>query len=104
MELLDRRLTRLLKRERVRESVKVAPLTVIDIDALERMLPNLIAGDFTLEQCVNARALRDPDYKMILHQFLSAHFSQYGKVEDKELNSKFEEIMFRVKRNLFREG
>lgn len=101
VELLNRRLKSLLKRKKVKNSIQVAPLAVIDIDTLERMRPNLIAGDFTLEQCLNARALRDPEYKHVLNNFLSEHFPQYGQREDPELESKFEMIMSRVKRNFF---
>lgn len=101
VELLNRRLNSLLKRKKFKSSIRVAPLTVIDIDALETMRPNLVAGDFTLEQCINARVLRDPEYRHVLHNFLSEHFPQYGKREDPELDGKFEMIMNRVKRNFF---
>lgn len=100
-EMLNRRFLRLLARKNVSEGVRVAPLAVIDIGTLERMKPNLIAGDFTLEQCLNARAARDPGYKQIFHSFLSDNFSEYGKKEDVEISSKFKSIMNRAANNFF---
>lgn len=100
-EMLSRRLIRLLKKKKITKAVKVAPLAVIDIDTLEMMKPNLVAGDFTLEQCLNARAARDPNYKYIFHNFVNEYFPQYGKSEDVELDDKFEVIMNRAKQNFF---
>jgi hypothetical protein len=100
-EMLSRRFLRLLARKRISKGVCVAPLAVIDIDTLERMRPNLVAGDFTLEQCLNARAARDPEYKQIFLSFLSDNFSEYGKREDVEVSSKFKAIMNRTGRNFF---
>jgi hypothetical protein len=100
-EMLSRRFLHLLARKKVSNGVRVAPLAVIDIGTLERMKPNLIAGDFTLEQCLNARAARDPEYKQIFHSFLSDNFSEYGKKEDVEISSKFKSIMNRAASNFF---
>ncbi|HVG32598.1 MAG TPA: hypothetical protein VM911_05940 [Pyrinomonadaceae bacterium] len=100
-ELLSKRFARLLRQRSISESVRVAPLAVIDIDTLEEMKTNLVAGDFTLEQCLNLRAVRDPEYKYIWHTFLNEYFPQYGETEDYELVTKFGEIMDRAKRNFF---
>jgi hypothetical protein len=103
-ELLSKRFLRLLKKRNISEGVKVAPLAVIDIDTLEEMKTNLVAGEFTLEQCLNLRAVRDPEYKYIWHTFLSDFFPQYGETEDYELVEKFGAIMDRAKKNFFGDG
>ncbi|HYJ84508.1 MAG TPA: hypothetical protein VEW46_00450 [Pyrinomonadaceae bacterium] len=100
-EILSRRFVRLLARKNVSRGVEVAPLAVIDIDTLEEMMPNLVAGDFTLEQCLNARALRDPGYRWMWYDFLLEHFPQFRKRKDEELNKRFGAIMDRGKQNLF---
>jgi hypothetical protein len=77
-------------------------LAVIDIDTLEQMKPDLVAGDFTLQQCLNARAVRDPGYRSgSWHQFLIESFPQYATKADVQINEKFEAIMDRGTRNIF---
>jgi hypothetical protein len=100
-EMLSRRFLRLLAHKNVSKGVEVAPLAVIDIDTLEEMMPNLVEGDFTLEQCLNARALRDPGYRWMWYDFLLEHFPQFRKRKDEELNSRFGAIMDRGSRNFF---
>ncbi len=100
-EMLSRRFVRLLARKNVSRGVEVAPLAVIDIDTLEEMMANLVEGDFTLEQCFNARALRDPGYRWTWYDFLLEYFPQFRKREDEELNNRFGAIMDRGTRNLF---
>jgi hypothetical protein len=100
-ELLSKRFRRILKKREISNGVKVAPLAVLDIDTLEELAPNLVAGDFTLAQCLNARAYRDPDYKQFWPEFISDHFEQIGKREDRDVSEKFGEIMNRAKRNFF---
>lgn len=99
--LLSNRFRRLLKKKKISNGVDVAPLAVLDIDTLEEMGPNLVAGDFTFGQCLNARAYRDPDYMQFWPEFISEHFPQFGKREDTELDEKFGKIMDRAKRNFF---
>lgn len=106
VQQLNARLARFLKRGKVKGSIEVAPLTVIDVDTLETMMPNLLAGDFTLEQCLNARALRDPEYSHTLHDFLSDSddFPEYDRRVDEQLEAKVEKIFKRVKLNFFGES
>lgn len=103
-EMLSKRFVRLLKQKKVSKSIHVAPLAVIDIDTLEKMKPPLVGGDFTIEQCLNARAARDPGYNQNFHDFLVGNFPTYGKRDDAELNSKFAAIMAKAKRNFFGES
>lgn len=100
-EMLSKRFVRVLKQRKITKGVRVAPLAVIDIDTLEGMKPSLVAGDFTFEQVLNARATRDPNYNYIWHNFLNEYFPQFGKKVDTELNSRFEAIMERAKSNFF---
>jgi hypothetical protein len=100
-EILSKRFVRLLAREKVSRSVDVAPLAVLDIDTLEEMMANLVAGDFTLQQCLNARALRDPGYRSMWYDFLLEHFPEFRKRKDENLMNKFGEIMDRGKARLF---
>lgn len=44
-ELLSNRFRRILKAKKISNGVKVAPLAVLDIDTLEELGPNLVAGD-----------------------------------------------------------
>ncbi|MDX6527727.1 MAG: hypothetical protein QOH41_17 [Blastocatellia bacterium] len=103
-EMLSDRFLRLLKQRRVSHSVKINPLAVIDIDTLEEMKPNLVAGDFTLQQCLNVRAARDPLYRSSWHDFLVESFPEFATKADEEVNAKFESIMDRGTRNLFGDG
>jgi hypothetical protein len=100
-EMLSLRFIRLLAGKNVSRGVEVAPLAVIDIDTLEEMMPNLVEGDFTFEQCLNARALRDPGYRWMWYDFLLEYFPRFRKRNDENLNSKFGEIMHRGSRNFF---
>jgi hypothetical protein len=99
--LLSEQFRRLLKPKKISPAVEVRPLAVFDIDTIEDLKPNLMAGDFSLAQCLNARAHRDPDYKQFWPEFIGEYFPQFGKREDTALNDKFAGIMDRAKRNLF---
>lgn len=99
--LLNRRFQRLMKKRRVAKGLEISQLAIVDIDTLEEMKPNLLAGDFTLEECVKARAAADPDYKQIWHEFMHDNFHSYSTRRDSELERKFETIIERTKRNLF---
>jgi hypothetical protein len=99
--LLSEQFRRLLKRKKISAAVEVRPLAVIDIDTIEDLKPNLMAGDFTLMQCLNARAHHDPDYKQFWPELISEYFPQFGNRQDTALNDKFAEITDRAKRNLF---
>lgn len=98
---LNRLFKRLLRRARVTKAVEVMPLQVIDIESLEKMRPNLIAGDFRLEQCLNARALRDPQLISVFSLFVREFFENYGQREDPEIDGRFDAIRRRNLRTLF---
>ena len=101
-EMLSDRFVRLLKQRRISNGVHIGPLAVIDIDTLEQMKPHLIAGDFTLQQCLNLRAVRDPGYRSgSWHDFLIASFPPYATKADVQINEKFEAIMDRGTRKIF---
>lgn len=100
-DLLNQRFARLLRKRRVVKGLKVAQLAIIDVDTLEEMRPSLLAGDFTLEECLNARAAADPGYKQIWREFMHEKFPSFSKCQDSELDDKFGAIIDRTKRNLF---
>jgi hypothetical protein len=102
--ILSQRFLKLLRRKEISNAVRVEPLAVIDIDTLEDLKPHLMAGDFTLEQCLNARALRDPEYTLMWHDFLDYLFPNFQKTPDMEVDRKFEAIMGRAKKNFFGDG
>jgi len=99
--ILSQKFRNILQSKKISNAVRVEPLAVIDIDTLEEMKPHLIAGEFTLEQCLNARALRDPDYKVMWHDFLDFFCPNFQKTPDTEVNEKFGEIMDRARKNFF---
>jgi|SRR5215213_384136 len=103
-DLLNVRFRKLLQKKKVSNAVTVGPLAVLDIDTLEQMKANIAGGDFTLAQCLNARAHRDPEYKQFWPEFISDHFEQFGKRDDIELNAKFSEIMDRTRKRFFGNG
>jgi hypothetical protein len=103
-DILSQKFRNLLNGKRISNAVRVEPLAVIDIDTLEEMKPHLIAGEFTLEQCLSARALRDPEYKVMWHDFLDFFCPNFQSTADTEVNRKFEEIMDRAKKNFFGES
>lgn len=52
-----------LENIRLTSRVKLNPLAVLEIETLENLKRYLEAGDATLEQCLNLRSIRDPNYK-----------------------------------------
>lgn len=101
--LLDQRLRRLLKKQLVSRNIEIAPLAVFDVDTLEQMKPALVAGDFTLEQCLRARAAKDPDYKQFWLDFLNLSFPGLLR-RDPELEQKFSAILDRTRISVFGPG
>jgi hypothetical protein len=99
--MLNNRFKRLLRKRKVTNRIEIAPLTVIDIDSLELLKANLIAGDFSLEQCLNARNADDPEQLSAFHSFNRAYFPGYGRRKDSELAQRLEAIEKRMARNLF---
>lgn len=99
--LLNNSFKRLLRRARVTRAVEIMPLQVIDIESLEKMRPNLIEGEFRLEQCLNARSHLDPRLISIFSLFVREVFEGYGRREDPEIDGRFEAIRRRNLRTLF---
>lgn len=52
-----------LEKKNISDGVKINPLTVIHIEAIEWLKPYLENGDATFEQLLNLRFIRDPEYK-----------------------------------------
>jgi hypothetical protein len=100
-DLLNRRFQRLMKKRRIAQGIEIAQLAILDVDTLEEMKPNLLASDFTLEECLKARTAADPDYKQIWHEFMHDNFPTYSRRRDSELERKFEIIIDRTKQSLF---
>lgn len=102
--MLNNRFQRLKSKSKISSAIDVAPLQVIDIDSLERLKPNLANGDFRLDQCLNARAARDPELLSSFTTFPWKHFfPTFGQWEDCELAERGEQILRRIKRLYFSE-
>lgn len=99
--MLNNRFIRLLRQRKVTNRIEIAPLTVIDIDSLEILKANLIAGDFSFEQCLNARNADDSKQLSVFHNFTLKYFPSYGKQMDAQLTDQFNRIISRVKQNFF---
>lgn len=99
---LNKHLNQLLNRRKLRAGIHINQLTVIDIDTLERIKPCLVQDIFTLEQCVNARAHRDKDYKYDFYSFLYSNFIQLREeVLDKKIEGTFNRVWERIKETFF---
>jgi hypothetical protein len=95
--LLKERLKKSLLR-----SVRISPLTIINIDCLEMLRPHLIEGEITLEQCVNARNHRDPDFKAHFPLFTIENFDLRRKT-DPEFDAVFDKVFARASERFFGE-
>jgi hypothetical protein len=99
--MLNRRFTKLMKKGKVK-AIEVAPLQVIDIDSLERLKANLVAGDFRLDQCLNARAHDDPEQLSSFGTFpWKKYFPPLGTRPDNESEERFAQILKRVGKTIF---
>jgi len=99
--MLNCRFKRLIQKRKVK-SIEIAPLQVIDIESLERLKPNLIARDFSLDQCLNARACDDPDVIYSFNTFpWKKYFPSFGMREDEEVTERSEAIFSRVRKTIF---
>jgi hypothetical protein len=87
----------LKKKSRATRVIEIAPFQVIDVDTLEKLKANLIQGDFTLEQCLNRRALDDPDLVSSFDGFMRLNFSDYGRRKDDEHDHRYQRIFDRVR-------
>jgi len=99
--MLNCRFKKLIQKSKVKP-IEIAPLQVIDIESLERLKPNLIARDFSLDQCLNARACDDPDVIYSFNTFpWKKYFPSFGTQEDEEVRVRSEAILRRVRKTIF---
>jgi hypothetical protein len=99
--MLDCRFRKLIQKSKVK-AIEIAPLQVIDIESLERLKPNLIARDFSLDQCLNARACDDPDVIYSFNTFpWKKYFPSFGTREDEEVRERSDAILSRVHKTIF---
>ena len=86
-----------LKEKSKARIVEIAPFQMLDIDTLEKMKLNLIHGDFTLEQCLNRRAIDDPDLVSSFDGFMRLNFPEYGRRTDDQHDDRYQKIFDRVR-------
>jgi hypothetical protein len=98
--MLNCRFKKLIQKSKVK-AIEIAPLQVIDIESLERLKPNQIARDFSLDQCLNARSC-DPDVIYSFNTFpWKKYFPSFGTQEDEEVRERSEAILRRVRKTIF---
>lgn len=96
-----------LKKKDVSDSIKINPLTVIHIEALERLKPYLEKGDATFEQLLNLRFIRDPEYKSFFtpSTFFEPEFNLLKENrKNEEVLEYFSRVFDESKKNLFGEN
>jgi hypothetical protein len=99
--MLNRRFSKLIRKSKVK-AIEIAPLQIVDIETLERLKPYFIAGDFRLDQCLNARALDDEDQLSSFVTFpWNKYFPVFGTRQDTDINQRFTEILNRVRKTIF---
>ena len=99
--MLNCRFKKLIQKSKVK-AIEIAPLQVIDIESLERLKPNLITRDFSLDQCLNARACDDPDVIYSFNTFpWKKYFPSFGTQEDEEVRVRSEAVLRRVRKTIF---
>ncbi|HMM78412.1 MAG TPA: hypothetical protein PKC65_00155 [Pyrinomonadaceae bacterium] len=84
----------------LRDSVKTQQLTILEIGELERLQEHVTAGHFTLEQCLNARAYRDREYKHLFLDFIFENF-QPPRASGTEAESIYLSVLDRIKHRFF---
>lgn len=100
-EILNQGFGRLMKKGKLKP-IEIAPLQVIDIESLERMMPNLIARDFRLDQCLNARATDDPDQRTSFFSFpWKSYFNSYGTRENERAKERCTAVFNQAERKYF---
>jgi hypothetical protein len=99
--MLNSRFKKMIQKSKVKP-IEIAPLQVIDIESLERLKPNLMARDFSLDQCLNARACDDPEVIYSFNTFpWKKYFSSFGTREDEEVTKRSKAILSRVRKTIF---
>jgi hypothetical protein len=101
--MLNTRFKKLVKQSKITRRVQIEPLTVIDIDSLEILKNNLIANDFSLVQCLSARASRDRQQLSVFRSLAREQFRSYGKRQDADLETQFDSIFDRVAQSISQE-
>jgi hypothetical protein len=99
-DFLNREFKKRLKNSRLRASVRIQNLTVLNIQTLEVMKQNLINKEATLEQCVNFRNVRDPKYKHDFGSLISENFELMNKT-DEETNAIYSNVFSRATGRFF---
>lgn len=102
--MLNKRFEKLKRKSHISNAFDIAPLQLIDIDSLERLKPNLAAGDFRLDQCLNARAARDTELLSSFSTFPWKHFfPSFGERADLELSQRGIAVLERIRKDSFDE-
>jgi hypothetical protein len=99
-DLLNTELKKRLKKMKHRPSVSVANLTVLNIDTLEMLRPHLIDKELTLEQCVNYRNYRDPNYRSDFASLINENFDLKNRT-DERTDAVFSSVFARATERLF---
>jgi hypothetical protein len=102
--LLNQKFEELLKGKSITNAIKINPMMVMHIDDLEGLKPHLRAtiNLCTFEQLVNLRALRDPDYRCHLSEFIADYFP-HAQVEPEVECNEILEVLQRASESLFSE-
>ena len=102
--MLNNRFQKLIKDSNVSSAISIAPLQLIDINSLERLKVNWIAGDFRLDQSLNARVDEDPPLLSSFATFpWKRFFPSFGEREDTDLKDRFHSVMDRIRKSFFKE-
>jgi hypothetical protein len=87
----------LLSNTNIDPTLNIAPLTVIHVYDLERLLPYLQKGIFTFEQAVNSSIYHDPQRLESFSNYLFHFLDQFPNLKDTEMESRFEAVIDRIR-------
>lgn len=91
----------LISQSNVSAAITINPLQILDIQTLETMRPNLLAGDFRLEQVLKNRGSFDKDQINLWEVHLNAAFPNYGTRSDEKLQKRFDSVFKRLSKSFF---
>jgi len=93
---LNRRFRELMNTRLVRTGVEILPLNVVNIEDLERLVESSDSGTFDFIYSLHNKAVRDPEMKHQLHNFLygSPGYGTCDSARWKEINDQIQEAMF----------
>jgi len=100
---LNREFVERLKKSDIRGSVRIANLAILNIETIETLKSHITLGEITLEQCLNARKHRDPDYKNDFTSFVYSNFDLRRKI-DEEMQSTLSHVFHRTAHRFFGES